>query len=202
MPKRFSSLQEKRTYQSWSDMKSRCVNEGHAKYHICGGRGIKVCKRWRDSFEDFAKDMKLKPEGLVLGRTDKTKDFSPENCKWMTYAENNLNRFDSVKLTYKGKTQSIENWANELGMPRSTLSNRIHGYKWDAKTALTAPFQHKANIPNDPDKLKFVPKLNQKIANQIRDLYSNGWRFVDLAQKYEVSHTTITRILSGESYNK
>ena len=155
MPKTFKTRREKQTYQSWSDMRSRCKNRQHARYHNYGGAGIKVCDRW-DSFELFKKDMGLKPEGLSLGRKDKREGYNPKNCEWMSYKANNFNKRDTTRLTYAGRTQSIDEWAQEIGIPRSTLSNRIHIFKWPVELALTAPKNYVVNMPADPEKQKFI----------------------------------------------
>lgn len=158
MPKKFKSKQERQTYQSWADMRSRCNNPRHKKYHQYGGIGISVCQRW-DDFSTFVVDMGgLKPLGMSLGRKDKRKGYKPSNCEWMDYSQNNRNFRDMRRVTYQGRTQSIEAWANEYGLPRTTLSNRLFSYGWPIEVALTAPKQHVENVPDDLDKLKFISK--------------------------------------------
>lgn len=75
------------TYGAWSRMKSKCQNDKNPRYRDYGGRGITVCERWNDSFENFLADMGDKPAGTGLGRIDKSKGYAPENCKWMTSFE-------------------------------------------------------------------------------------------------------------------
>lgn len=81
-----------REYRTWFSMKERCYKSNNAGYYKYGGRGIRVCRRWIESFENFYADMGPKPKGLTLERIDSDGDYEPSNCKWATYKEQNLNR--------------------------------------------------------------------------------------------------------------
>jgi len=81
-----------RTFQSWSDMKTRCYNKNSLDYPNYAGRGITVCDRWRSSFENFLADMGEKPAGLTLDRIDNEGPYAPDNCRWATYSVQNKNR--------------------------------------------------------------------------------------------------------------
>jgi hypothetical protein len=202
MPKKFDSPKEKRTYQCWADMRNRCNNEKYERYFDYGGRGIKVCKRW-DSFENFLEDMGLKPEGLVMGRKNVDGNYSASNCEWVTYRASNKNQRRCTTYTYKGRSQAIEEWADEYGMPRTTLSNRVHVYKWPIGLALEAPLRHRENVPTDPNKAKFLPSLDGKIADEIRKLhYDEGHSQAELGRWFGVSSTSIWRIINNLSYQE
>lgn len=73
-------------YRSWQAMLTRCRNKGREDFKYYGGRGIKVCKRWR-KFENFFEDMGRRPPELTLERVDNGKDYTPGNCKWATRKE-------------------------------------------------------------------------------------------------------------------
>lgn len=79
-------------YLVWKEMRARCNRRSHRRYNDYGGRGITVCKRWDSSFEDFAKDMGKRPKGHTIERINNDSGYTPSNCKWATYAEQNKNK--------------------------------------------------------------------------------------------------------------
>lgn len=115
------------TYNVYSGMIGRCENPANHKYPDYGGRGIKVCDRWRSSFANFLVDMGEKPIGKTLDRyPDVNGDYSPGNCRWATPKEQALNRRTNVFIEYNGRRQTVSEWADELGVPRGTLYSRLH----------------------------------------------------------------------------
>jgi hypothetical protein len=127
-------------YQSWTGMKGRCHNDKNPGYHRYGGRGIKVCKRWRDSFENFLVDVGRRPTPHhTLDRfPDNDGDYKPGNVRWATKLEQSQNTRLNVNITFKGKTRCISEWARVVGLNQVTLSRRLrHG--WSIKRALTTP---------------------------------------------------------------
>lgn len=75
-------------YNTWSTMKRRCYNPKNPKYPDYGGRGIKVCERWRNSFENFLEDMGEKPsKEYSIDRINNDGDYTPDNCRWATPKE-------------------------------------------------------------------------------------------------------------------
>ena len=80
-------------YNSWAGMKQRCYYIKHNHYNHYGGRGIKVCERWLNSFENFLSDMGRKPgPEYSIDRIDVNGDYEPSNCKWSTPSEQNKNK--------------------------------------------------------------------------------------------------------------
>lgn len=130
------------TYRVWTDMKRRCVNPKHKAYPRYGARGISVCERWLNDFAAFVADMGEKPEGMTLDRIDNAGPYSPENCRWATWREQNNNRRSTRKLEWDGRTQSLRQWSRELGINHVTLRRRLeHG--WTVERALTTPVNQK-----------------------------------------------------------
>ncbi len=80
------------TYQSWSHMKRRCTDPNVKAWKDYGGRGIKVCDRWLESFENFLADMGEKPPGLTLDRKNNDGSYEPSNCRWATREEQAINK--------------------------------------------------------------------------------------------------------------
>jgi AraC-like DNA-binding protein len=130
-----------RTYFAWRAMKQRCHNPKSAQYSWYGGRGIKVCDRWRYDFLTFLADMGIAPSKRhTLDRYPNVNgDYEPGNCRWATMKQQQeckRPRNSERLLTHDGKTLSVTNWAKEVGLSRSTIFARLYaGYS--ASDALT-----------------------------------------------------------------
>lgn len=113
-------------YGSYRSMMDRCYREKSANYSFYGGRGIKVCDEWHIiiAFGEWAERNGYMP-GLSLDRIDANKDYTPDNCRWVTAYEQANNRRNTLYLTRNGETHTVSEWAKITGIKRSTINNRI-----------------------------------------------------------------------------
>lgn len=123
-------------------MRQRCDNPKSTKFENYGGRGIFYDPKW-SSFSSFLADMGERPEGCSLDRVDTNGPYTKENCKWSTVSEQNRNTRTNKKITYKGVTLTNQEWSSKLGMPASTLYNRIYTRNWPVEKAFLTPVRSK-----------------------------------------------------------
>lgn len=121
-------------YKHWMYLKQRCNNANNIRHERYGKRGITVCKRWSNSFENFLDDMGLMPTPKhTVERINNNKGYSPDNCVWATLKEQAKNTSKTIRVEYNGKTQLMEDWAKEFDMPVRNLYKRYHkGKRGDA----------------------------------------------------------------------
>lgn len=135
-----------RFYKIWGCMKNRCLQKNSNSYKDYGGRGIKMCDRWLEKFENFRDDMyksyleHVKQFGELntqIERINNDGNYCLENCKWSTIEEQANNRRSNKFITYGGKTLSRVKWSKMLGITQSALYSRIDKMKWPIQRALT-----------------------------------------------------------------
>lgn len=85
-------LSDSRTYRIWRNMINRCHYPKYAERHYYSGRGIIVCDKWRNSFQDFLNDMGVAPDNLSIDRIDNDGNYEQSNCRWATSKEQSANR--------------------------------------------------------------------------------------------------------------
>lgn len=117
----------------------RCYNSKSQSYPWYGARGIIVCKRWHDSFENFLADVGLKPSPKhTLERRDVNGNYEPGNVEWATFAEQGANKRNNRLLTSGGVTLHMQEWCRRLNMNQRTLWDRLDT-GWTEEEALTTP---------------------------------------------------------------
>lgn len=124
-------------YLIWRGMRSRCRDAGSTAFRNYGGRGITVCPEWED-FVVFLRDMGQRPNGCDLDRIDNNKGYSKDNCRWISRQRNLNNKRTNRFIEHDGRSQTIADWADELGMNYRTLNNRINR-GWPIERALSSP---------------------------------------------------------------
>lgn len=114
-------------YNTWIGMKRRCAGTcgGHSDIRYAG-RGIKVCERWENSFENFYEDMGPRPSPKhSIDRIDNDGNYSPENCRWALNKQQANNRSSNKFFTMNGETLTIPQWCEKLNLHKGTVQSRI-----------------------------------------------------------------------------
>lgn len=120
-----------RTLKSYTHAKGRCLNPNDPKYPIYGGRGIKMCKDWLDSFENFLRDMGECPPNMTLDRVDPHGHYEPRNCRWANARQQARTRTDNVLVEHDGQTMILKDFASLMGVNYKSLHARV---KYRGKT--------------------------------------------------------------------
>lgn len=135
-----------RIYKTWDNIISRCCRLSCREYSRYGGRGIKVYKEWLDfqNFYDWAMANGYSDK-LTIDRIDNDGDYCPENCRWVSFKEQQNNRSDNVYLTHNGITLTQKQWSEKTGLPESAIYGR-RKRGWDVDKMLTTPLMRKVKV--------------------------------------------------------
>lgn len=129
-------------YSCWDGMHQRCRNENHESYGRYGGRGIGVCEAWR-TFANYAAWAEGSGYSATkqIDRIDNDGDYTPENCRWVTEAENKRNTSQNRHVTAFGETKCITDWAADARCTISigALYHRLYKLHMDSEAAITTP---------------------------------------------------------------
>ena len=179
----------KRLLGVWRSMHNRCYNKTQASFVNYGGRGIVVDAKWHgaDGFRQFLSDMGPCPAGATLERKDNDGPYSAENCRWASRSEQAKNKRNNRHITANGKTQTLADWARELGCSPATILHRIKKGATETE-AVTRPVSERPNA-----------KLNQKHAAYVRSQYPMR-SMQSIADELGVSKKTIMNILHGVTF--
>lgn len=131
-------------YCIWTKLKSRCLNPKDKSYKHYGGRGIKICDRWLNSFENFINDLGWRPsKKYSLERIDYNKDYCPENCKWILKSEQSKNSRRVKLVEYQGYFHCLTDLCKQLNLPYSTMRHRVYDLKIPFNEAIKYPQHYK-----------------------------------------------------------
>ena len=127
-----SSCDYEKLYSVWKNMKERCYKKDSDRYYTYGARGIRVCDEWIDKFRLFAKWAVANGwrRDLSIERVNLNGNYCPENCTFITMAEQARNRTSNVLITYNEETHCVVEWCEILGLKNpKTVYRRIYaGY--------------------------------------------------------------------------
>jgi len=112
-------------YNIWLHIKRRCTNPNTKNYKRWGGRGISICDRWANSFDNFISDMGKCPEKKSIDRINNDGNYEPSNCRWATQIEQCNNTSINIKFNHNGETKTISEWSRYLSIPYTRLRYRV-----------------------------------------------------------------------------
>lgn len=175
-------------FHIWSGMIHRCTNPNSKAYKNYGGRGIKVCDRWRNSFENFLADMGERPsKEYSIDRIDVNGNYEPTNCRWVLWEIQCQNKRNTKYFEYQGVKHSLREWCNIYGVKEATVKNRIsknRGYSFEELFS-----------PNSLQKKMFTKEEVRYIRSHPRD-YVGCKKYLNK----NFSHSLYNDITSGKIY--
>lgn len=124
-------------YSIWRGIKNRCMNKNRHDWHRYGGRGIAVCERWAECFQNFLDDMGLRPsKDHTIDRINNNGNYEPSNCRWATKDQQYGNRSSSRLLTWGGESLCLAQWERRLGLGQNVIRTRLRR-GWSIEKALS-----------------------------------------------------------------
>lgn len=164
------------TYSSWAAAMSRCHKRSDISFPNYGGRGIKVCERFKN-FSSFLAGVGERPSKQhTIDRIDANGNYScgecdqclangwVANCRWATKSEQANNRRSTVFLTFNGATKSATEWAFAYGLGRSLVSTRIRK-GWSVEAAITTPPKNSRFESGSVKPGQYVPQVHTETLN-------------------------------------
>ncbi len=134
-----------RVWLAWQAMIWRCYCRTNNAFHNYGGRGITVCRQWRNSFNAFLEDMGPTPKGATLGRINNGGNYTPSNCRWETAVQQANNKRNNRLITFNGQTMTAANWARKTCLPYHRILQRLER-GWSVKDAILKPRREQKNL--------------------------------------------------------
>lgn len=149
-----------RLYRIWYDMKDRCFNKNSVNYKYYGGRGITICKEWKEKpflFFQWARNNGYQ-DNLTIDRIDSNGNYEPSNCRWATMKEQSNNVRNNKRITYNNETHTMSEWAEILNIDYHLLQSRLY-HKWSFERAIKSP-----KLKNQYDRIRadFLP-INEEV---------------------------------------
>lgn len=127
-------------YATWNTMIARCYRPANNSYKRYGAKGVTVCQRWRDSFDDFVSDVGPRPSlSHSIDRKDNARGYEPDNVQWSTRKEQTYNSSWPARVIFNGESRVLAELAHERGLNPHTVWCRVNRYGWSLEDALSKP---------------------------------------------------------------
>lgn len=145
------NMSDSRLYRIWAEIKQRCYNPKATSYENYGGRGIKMCNAWLDSFESFFEWSVANgySDKLSIDRINSDGDYEPSNCRWADATTQANNTRSNRIISFNGKTLTVAQWAKELNVSDKLLRSRLDA-GWDFQRAVLQRKQRKSKFQKLP----------------------------------------------------
>lgn len=162
-------------YIIWSSMKKRCNNKKCSAYPGYGGRGLKVCSRWLNSFESFLSDMGHRPStDHSIDRLNNDKGYSPSNCRWATRTEQANNRRGCHAISIGGETLTVAQICRKYGVSRQSIYTKH--FKGLSGMDLLGPKYKEIEYAGITDTISgWAKRIGMKAPTLSRRIHTLGW---------------------------
>ena len=153
-----------------------------------------MCEEWRDdyfSFREWAVNNGYK-QGLTIDRINNNEGYSPQNCRWATYKEQNRNKRSNRNITFNGETKCLREWSETVGLSVPTFSRRLHD-GWSVETALTTPLHQKRLSTDDLDSM--IKSMCVRIKEKVK---AKGLSIHKFEQMAGIANGTISKLEYGK----
>lgn len=174
-------------FKIWCGIKSRVYNPNVDSYSRYGGRGIAMCQRWLDSFENFLEDMGKRPSKRhsIDRFPDEDGDYGPENCRWALPKPQAERRSTSRWFEYKGERKVLSDWLKQFGVTYVGVS---------ANLAKGISFEETIE--------RLVNKVKGGLSKaQVMEIFNSTKLYRELSAEYNISISIITSIKVGKQYS-
>lgn len=130
-----------RIHNIWRGMRSRCYNPNVKCFKNYGGKGIRLCDEWNESFMSFYQwSIKNRySDDLTIDRINVNESYSPSNCRWLDIKAQENNRSNNRLITFNGETHNMKEWGIIKGYRRGLIPSRIERGWEPARAVITPP---------------------------------------------------------------
>lgn len=189
--------QERKLKRVWRGMIERCNRPKHISYKNYGAKGVSVCDLWLKDFSEFKKwalENGYK-HGFTIDRIDVNGNYCPENCRWVSYKEQNRNKRNSVFIETPIGRMTVAEYCEKTGANPFVIYSRIRRGMPESEVCRLDKIKHAKRGEDSPS-----AKLNWEKVKEIRFLSQEGESAYKIAKLYGVSKKTILNVIHNKTW--